>query len=58
MLHKAQQHKTETVQVYAERLYTLAQDAFEKTDKTLVKSQLTGFCINGLYYGFLYMKVM
>ena len=32
MLHKAQQHKAETVQVYAERLYALAQDAFEKTN--------------------------
>ena len=36
-------------QVYAERLYALAQDAFEKTDKALVESQLTGFFIDGLY---------
>ena len=58
MLCKAQQHKTETVQAYAERLYALAQDAFEKTGKALVESQLIGFFIDGLYYDFLCMKVM
>ena len=58
MLHKVQQHKTETVQVYAERLYALAQDAFENTNKVLVASQLIGFFIDGLYYDFLCMKVM
>ena len=58
MLHKAQQHKTETVQVYAERLYALVQDTFEKTDKALVESQLIEFFIDVLYYDFLHMKVM
>ena len=58
MLHKTQQNKTETFQVYTERLYALAQDAFEKTDKALVESQLIGFFIDGLYYDFLHMKVM
>ena len=37
--------RLKTVQVYAERLYALAQDAFEKTDKALVESQLIGFFI-------------
>ena len=58
MLCKAQQHKAETVQVYAERLYALVQDAFEKTNKALVESQLIGFFIDGLYYDFLCMKVL
>ena len=58
MLHKGQWHKTETVQVYAERLYALAQDAFEKTDKALIESQLIGFFIDGFYYDFLHMKEM
>ena len=30
ILCKAQQHKTETLQVCTERLYALAQDAFER----------------------------
>ena len=33
MLHKARQTRSETVQVYAERLYALANDAFAKVDK-------------------------
>ena len=58
IIHKAQQHKTETVQAYAVRLYALAQDALEKTNMALVESQLIGFFIEGLYYDFLHMKVM
>ena len=58
MLHKARQTKHETVQVYAERLYTLAHDAFAKLDKTVVESQLVGFFIDGLYHDYLHMKIM
>ena len=58
MLHKARQVKYESVQVYAERLYALANDAFAKADKAVVKSQLVGFFIDGLYHDFLHRKVM
>ena len=58
MLHKARQSKIETVQIYAERLYVLANDAFAKMDKVAVESRLVGFFIDGLYHYFLRMKVM
>ena len=58
MLHKARQTKSETVQVYAERLYPLANDAFAKVDKGVVESQLVDFFIDGLFHGYLRMKVM
>ena len=58
MLHKARQVKNESEQVYTERLYTLANDAFAKVDEAVVESQLVGFFIDGLYHDFLYMKVM
>ena len=58
MLSKARQSKYETVQIYAERLYALANDAFAKVDKVVVESQLVGFFIDGLYHDFLRMKVM
>ena len=38
MLHKARQVKHESVQVYAERLYSLANDAFTTVDKAVVES--------------------
>ena len=47
-----------SVQVYAERLYALANDAFAKVDKAVVESQLVEFVIDGLYHDFLCMKVM
>ena len=58
MLYNARQVKHESVQVYAERLYTLANDAFIKVDKAVLESQLVRFFINGLYHNFLCMKVM
>ena len=58
MLRKARQSKYETVQIYAERLYALANDAFVKMDKVFVESQLIGFFIDGLYHDFLRIKVM
>ena len=48
----------ESVQVYAKRLYALANDAFTKVDKAVVESQLAGFFIDRLYNDFLFMKVM
>ena len=58
MLHKARQVKNESVQVYAQRLYALANDAFTKVDKAVVELQLVAFFIDGLYHDFLCMKVM
>ena len=58
MVHKARQIKNESVQVYAERLHVLANDAFVKVDKAVVESQLVGFFIDGLYHDVLHMKVM
>ena len=58
MLYKARQTKSETVQVNAERLYTLANDAFAKIDKDVVESLLVGFFINDLFHDYLRMKVM
>ena len=50
MLHKARQTKSETVQVYAERLFALANDAFAKVHKGVVESQLVGFFIDGFNF--------
>ena len=58
MLQKARQVKPESIQVYTERLYSLANDAFTKVDIAVVKAQLVVFFIDGLYHDFLYMKVM
>ena len=46
------------MQVYTERLYALANDAFAKVDKAVIESQLVGFFIDGLYHDFLCIKVM
>ena len=46
------------LQVYAERLYALANDALAKVDKGVVESQLVGFFIDGLFHDCLRMKVM
>ena len=58
MLCKSRQVKSESAQVYAERLYALANDAFANLGKAVVESQLVGFFIDGLYHDFLHMKVM
>ena len=52
MLHKLRQVKHESVQVYAERLYALANDVLTKVDNTVVESQLVGFFTYGLYMRF------
>ena len=53
MLHKARQTESETVQVDAERLYILANDAFAKVDKGVIESPLIGFFIDGLFHDYL-----
>ena len=58
MFSKARQVQNESVQLYAERLYALTNDAFAKVDKAVVESQLVGFFIDRLYNDFLHMKVM
>ena len=58
MLHKVRQRKCETVQVYAERLYALANDAFANVHKDAVESQLVVFLIDSLFHDYLKMKVM
>ena len=58
VLHKERQTKSETVQVYAERLYALANDVFSTVDKDAVESKLVGFFIDGLFHDYLRMKVM
>ena len=58
MLCNARQPKNETVQVYDERLYALANDAFAKVDKGVLESQVVGFSIDHLFHVYLTMKVM
>ena len=58
MFRNARQVKNKSVEVYAERLYAVAKDAFAKVDKAVVESQLVGFFIDGLYSDFLCIKVM
>ena len=58
MLLKIRQTKSETVQVYAEWLYDLANDTFAKVDKGVLESQLVGFFIDGLFHDYSRMKVM
>ena len=41
-----------SVQVYAERLYTLPNNAFAKVDKAVVESQLPVYFIDGLDHDF------
>ena len=47
ILCNAKQTESETVQVFAEKLYALASNAFAKVDKGVVESQLVGFSIDG-----------
>ena len=57
LLHKAGHNQSETVQVYIERLYTLAL-AFEQLSKVVVEPQLVGFFIYGLYHNYLPMTII
>ena len=53
LLHKTRWSKSDTVHIYAERLY-----AFVKLNKEVVESYLVGFFINGLYSDYFLMKIM
>ena len=60
ILRQTKQKPSETVQVYAKRLFALAQEAFvgQQGGLSAVESQMIGFFVGGLYYDFLRMKVM
>ena len=47
------QDRVKTVQVCAERLYTLAHDAFAQLNKPMVESQLVRFLIDRMYHNYL-----
>ena len=60
LLRSIKQNKGENVQLYAERLLALAEEAFEGQDgdMRLIERQLIGFFIDGLTHDFLKIKVM
>ena len=58
MLRRVKQNKGESIQVYAERLLALAEDAFEGQDDASVQRQLIGYFIDGLLFDFMKMKRM
>ena len=60
LLRQTKQKLSETVQVYAERLFALAQEAFVGQQGGLgaVESQIIGFFVDTLYHDFLKMKGM
>ena len=60
LLRQTKQKPCETVQVYAKRLFALAQEAFARQQEGLdaVDSQMIGFFVGGLYHDFLMMKAM
>ena len=60
MLRKVRQKHDENVQLYGERMLSLARDAFEGQDATqvAVQRQLIGFFVDGLYHDYLRIKVM
>ena len=58
MLRRIKQSKGESIQVYTERLLTLAEDAFKGQDDALVQCRLIGYFIDRLLFDFMKMKVM
>lgn len=56
LLKKVKQKPTEPIQVYAERLLALGEDAFN--DDGVMQSQLVGYFIDGLAKDYMKMKVM
>ena len=58
LLRKVKQKVGETVQVYAERLLNLGEDAFEGQDVNAVQRQLVGYFIDGLREDNLKLKIM
>ena len=60
LLRKAKQKSDENVQLFAERLLALAEEAFagQNGGATAIERQLVGFFIDGLAHDYLKMKVM
>ena len=58
LLRKVRQRPGETVQVYAERLLALSEDAHAGQAGDAVDRQLVGFFIDGLTFDYMKMKVM
>lgn len=56
LLRKVRQKRDESIQVYAERLLALAEDAFDDVDAA--NEQLIGFFIDGLQHDYMKMKIM
>lgn len=56
LLRKVRQKQGESIQVYAERLMTLSEDAFD--DPAAAQQQLIGFFIDGLGQDYMKMKIM
>ena len=58
-LRNVKQEKNENVQIYAERLLSLAEQAYEGADNARVtEQQLVGFFVDGLYSDRLKLKIM
>ncbi|MCG8049022.1 MAG: hypothetical protein JAY66_25635 [Candidatus Thiodiazotropha taylori] len=58
LLRKVKQKPGENIQVYAERLMALSEDAFFGQLGDAVQTQLVGFFIDGLAFDYMKMKVM
>ena len=62
LLRQVKQKRDESVQIYAERLISLAEDAYQEAANTTelgqIERQLVCYFTDGLYYDFLKMKVM
>ena len=59
LLRQVKQGKTENVQIYAERLLSLAEQAYEgQQENRVTEGQMIGFFIDGLYSDRLKLKVM
>ncbi|MES9879658.1 MAG: hypothetical protein ABW185_02110 [Sedimenticola sp.] len=58
LLRRVKQKPSESVQVYAERLVAVGEDAFEGQARDAVDRQLIGYFIDGLYQDNLKMRIM
>lgn len=58
LLRRVRQKPFETVQVYAERMLNLGEDAFEGLDQRAVQAELIGYFVDGLRENPLKLKIM
>ena len=58
LLRRVKQKSGESIQVFAERLLALGEEAFEGQGQNAVQTQLIGYFIDGLYQDSMKMKVM